>query len=444
MARLKGPAGTVQALRQLSGGANMETWAFEYAGLPWVLRRAPGGVPLPEQAYPHDVEAALLQAAAAAGVRVPPVAGVLQPADGLGSGYVMHHVEGSAEPQAILAAPQPGLLEELAGELVRIHAIAPQAALPLPTLAPEEGLAGLRAQFEAFGADRPVLALALRWCQEHLPTPCAPRLVHGDFRMGNLLVGPQGLAVVLDWELSHWGDPHEDLAYACLTAWRFGRIEHEAFGLASLQAWLAAYQAAGGAPVDRARLRFWLVYRTLWWALGCLRMGQRWRSGAERNLERVVIARRTSENELDLLLLLEEDAPAEARARIALATLPEPAPVRGEPSPFEVLQALREWVLAEVKPRAEGRAKFMAAVAANALGQLQREALHPVNPHDAALSAELAAGRATLATPGVLSRLRATTLAKLANDGPKYAALALARQRWLHHVQPIEQEGPTP
>jgi thiamine kinase-like enzyme len=47
--------------------------------------------------------------------------------------------------------------------------------------------------------------------------------VHGDFRLGNLFVGRTGLAAVLDWEMVHLGDPHEDVAWATIRAWRFDR-----------------------------------------------------------------------------------------------------------------------------------------------------------------------------------------------------------------------------
>src|SRR3546814_7736788 len=87
-------------------------------------------------------------------------------------------------------------------------------------------------------------------------------------------------AAVLDWELAHLGDGHEDLAFGCMTVWRFGQLDRPAFGVGSLEEYFAAYAEAGGAPVDRGRFRFWLVYRTLWWALGCLLMGQAGRSGA--------------------------------------------------------------------------------------------------------------------------------------------------------------------
>ena len=146
-------------------------------------------------------------------------------------------------------------------------------------------------------------------------------------------------------------------------------------------------------------------------------------------MERAVIGRRTSENELDLLLLLEEDAPAAEQSAVALET---PSPVRraGEPSSVELLEALREWIDTDVKAKSEGRDKFMAAVAMNAIGMLIREQENPVEPYDKALSDALLAGTQSLATPGLLARLRKNALAKLANDVPKYAALNAARQKW--------------
>ena len=69
----------------------------------------------------------------------------------------------------------------------------------------------------------PALELGVRWLAAHRPTRAAPRVtVHGDYRMGNFLVGPDGLRGVLDWELAHTGDPAEDIGWLCAPAWRFG------------------------------------------------------------------------------------------------------------------------------------------------------------------------------------------------------------------------------
>jgi aminoglycoside phosphotransferase (APT) family kinase protein len=425
-----GDRAAIDNLGRLSGGANMESWSFDRAGQGYVLRRAPSAAFMEGRAFGHDVEAALVRAAHAGGVLAPIVVGDLVENDDLGTGYIMRRVEAEVNPAKILSAPPASLLTDIAREMARIHAIRPRTDIAIPLMDTADALAELKKRFIAYGGDRPVIALALRWCEAHLPPPADPVLVHGDFRMGNVMVDANGLAAVLDWELAHWGDGHEDLAYGCMAVWRFGHFDRPAFGVGDLESYFAAYEAAGGMPVDRTRFRFWLVYRTLWWALGCMQMAEIWRIGADRTLERAVIGRRTSENEVDLLLLLEEDAPEAERQPVA-APLSIPPRRAGEPSTVEMLEAIRLWVDGSVKAQASGRDKFMAAVAMNALGMLIREAENPVEVHDATLSAALLAGEQSLATPGLLQRLRATMLAKLANDSPKYASLAAAKARWL-------------
>jgi aminoglycoside phosphotransferase (APT) family kinase protein len=430
MARITGTPAELENFRRLSGGANMESTAFVWAGAGYVMRRAPSAEMMAGRAMNHKSEAALVRQAFAGGVRAPDVIGDLEPEDDLGTGYIMRRVEAEVNPAVILADPPVSLVSDIARELARIHAL-PVAALPaVPSAGAADILEDLFKRYQTYGADRPILSLAFKWCRDHLPPPIAPCLVHGDFRMGNVMVDKAGLAVVLDWELAHIGDYHEDLAYGCMSVWRFGHIDKPAFGCGDLETYFAAYEAQGGQPVDRARFRWWLILRTLWWALGCMQMGDIWRNGVDRSLERVVIGRRAVENECDLLLLLEEDAPE--TQRIAQTASPTPTSRRmGEPSTVEMLEALSEWVAAEIKPKAEGRAKFEAAVAINALGMLAREAAHPVDLHDRALADDLIEGRRTLATPGLLARLRRDVLAKLANDSPKYASLAKARVLWI-------------
>ena len=428
LARIGLPA--PHGLERLSGGANMESWRFSAGDTLCVLRRAPSAEMMAGRALDHPGEAALIRAAHSCGVIAPEVLVELEPADGLGSGFVMRALPGTPDPAMILAGSEPTLLlDDLAHELAAIHAV-PTAGLPAPALDTAAALADLKARFIAYGGDRPVLALALRWLEGNLPAPTEPRLVHGDFRLGNLLVEHGRLTGVLDWELAHLGDTHEDLAYGFMTVWRFSRPDRPAFGLGSIDALTQAYTAHGGAPVDPARLRFWLIYRTFWWALGCLQMGGMWRDHVDRSLERVVVARRTAEQELDLLMLLEEQAPVAEQTR-PLAPAPTP-PVfgRGEPTGAEVLTAVSEWLASDIKPLVSGRGRFDLAVARNALGIVARELELRPTASDPPLAAQLLSGQADLATPQVLARLRRMTLDKLTADMPKYPALAIARARW--------------
>ncbi len=430
MTRLAGP-GELIGLARLSGGANMESWAFDWAGGAYVLRRAPSADYMAGRPYGHADEAALVIAAHSAGVKAPEVVGVLADGDGMGTGYVMRRVIAEVNPAKILANPPPSLLTDLGRELARIHAI-PAATIPaaIPLMDTAAALAELKARFLDYGGDRPVIALAIKWCEEHLPTPAEPVLVHGDYRMGNIMVDADGLAVVLDWELAHRGDAHEDLAFGCMTVWRFGRIDRAAFGVGGLAEYFAAYEAAGGTLVEPDRFRFWLVYRTLWWALGCLQMGQAWRSGADPTVERVVVGRRAAEQELDLLLLLETEAPGAERAR-ALPSPPPAAPTpTGEPTNREMVQAVRDWLADDIKPGAEGHGKFEVAVAMNALGIVMRDLDAGARAEDKALAVSLLSGAVTLAQPGLLAKLRRAVLDKCAVDSPKYAALARARESW--------------
>ena len=428
LARVGLPAPT--GPERLSGGANMESWRFSAGDVPCVLRRAPTLEMMAGRPMDHAAEAALIRAARAAGVMAPEVLVELEPSDGIGSGYVMRAISGSPDPNLFLAEADPEFgIGDIARELVATHRIDP-AGLAVPVMDTAKALGELRERFLGYGGDRPILALALHWLEGNIPPPVTPRLVHGDFRLGNLMFEHGRLTGVLDWELAHLGDWHEDLAFGCMTVWRFSRPDRPGYGLTSVEDLARAYEAAGGERFDPERFRFWTIYRTFWWALGCLQMGGFWRAGHDRSVERVVVARRTAEQELDLLLLLEDQAPATERDRpLPPATQPL-APGQGEPSAAEVLTAVSEWLASDIKPLVSGRGKFDLAVARNALGIVVRELEQRPAASDAALAADLISGKASLATPGLLARLRRVALGKLAADMPKYPALATARALW--------------
>lgn len=309
-ARLLAGGGQVSNLARLSGGASQETWAFRIEGptgeASLILRRAPGAR-ITELQAGLETEAELLRLAGAAGVPVPKVRHVLAPGDHCGRGFIMERLEGETIPRKLLRdAPFAQARERLTAQcgqaLARIHAL-PLAGLPA-TLRRSPGsvrLAELHASFARLIHPNPVFALALRWLETHLPPDPPLALVHGDFRIGNLMVGPEGLRGVLDWELAHLGDPMEDLGWICTPSWRFGQIDQPVGGFGQRQALYAAYEAAGGGRVDPDRARFWEVFGALQWGLMCAGMGELYVTGQDVSVERGMIGRRVSETEIDLL-----------------------------------------------------------------------------------------------------------------------------------------------
>jgi aminoglycoside phosphotransferase (APT) family kinase protein len=165
-------------------------------------------------------------------------------------------------------------------------------------------LAGVRHMIRSYDDASPALELGLRWLEEHRPPPTDDVVVHGDFRNGNLVIGPDGIRGVLDWELVHRGDPMQDLGYLCVRAWRFG-VDRPVGGFGDYEDLFRGYERVSGRRVDREIVRWWEVFGTVWWGGGC--MDQAWRhlSGDERSVELAAIGRRVWEQEYDVLLLLD-------------------------------------------------------------------------------------------------------------------------------------------
>ena len=308
-----GATGVSSAVR-LSGGASQETWSFDIAhpdgAIGAILRRAPQGFGAASgRACGLDTEAALIKLARDAGVPAPVVLQVLEDADQLGTGFIMERIAGETIPRKILrdavfAEVRPKLARQVGGILAKIHGIALPHLPELRRMTAATEIAELARDIRAFNWPRPVFELALRWLGDHDPGASdRVTLVHGDFRHGNLMIGPDGIRAVLDWELAHTGDPMEDLGWICVNSWRFGEIDHPVGGFGSREDLFAGYEAAGG-RVDPARVNFWEVMGTLRWGVMCCGMMQRFREGPEHSIERAMIGRRASETEIDLLRLL--------------------------------------------------------------------------------------------------------------------------------------------
>lgn len=307
--------GTVKDVALLTGGASMETWAFVAGSTPLILRRR-GGAPAgdhPGKKPPLTREAEVIAAAVATGVPAPEVVQVCTDADGLGEAYVMRRVAGETLGKRIVRdeafAPARSVLARQCGAaLARIHATPPPEGLE--TLDAAATLANYEATWRASGAVRPTIEAAFRWLERRLPSePVAPRLVHGDFRNGNIMVDPSnGLAAVLDWELAHLGDPAEDLGWICTNSWRFGRPQRRVGGFGDLADLLAGYAEAGGSSIAPERVDFWQMVGSLKWGVMTTMMYARFAADPTAGPERGVIGRRLSETEADIVAIIERSA----------------------------------------------------------------------------------------------------------------------------------------
>jgi aminoglycoside phosphotransferase (APT) family kinase protein len=300
----------VRDVQRLSGGASRETFAFEADGRALILQRdRPGAMRQAGMA----TEARLLRAAADTGVPVPAVVATDADADGPGlagtalggSWLVVERVAGETIPRKILRDEEfvnarPQLAAQCGRALAGVHAIDRAA---VPGLDGADQFDQFRGLLDAMGEPHPAFELGFRWLEPRRPARRSDTVVHGDFRNGNLVVGPDGLQAVLDWELAHLGDPLEDLGWLCLRAWRFG-AEPRVGGFGDVDDLVAAYEAASGVAVDRGELAWWEAMGTLKWGIMCMVQAATHLSGTARSVELAAIGRRVCEVEHDLLLLL--------------------------------------------------------------------------------------------------------------------------------------------
>ncbi|MEV2270129.1 phosphotransferase family protein [Nonomuraea africana] len=307
-----GPGCEIASRARLSGGASRETWAVDVVDRDERLHRlvvrlspAPadqGTAPSLGQGLLE--EARLLRAAAAAGVPVPEVVAAAEPY------LVMGRVEGETIPRRILRddryeRARPRLAAQCGTALAAVH------RMPLDAVAqgePEDPLARWCEVIDLTGQPHPVFELAFRRLERTRPDSVRTTVVHGDFRNGNLIVGPEGVRAVLDWELAHVGDPVEDLGWLCVKAWRFG-AQPPVGGFGEYDDLVAAYERASGHRVDRRALRWWETFGVLKWGVICVTQAMRHLTGATRSVELAAIGRRVCETEWDLLEALSAGRP---------------------------------------------------------------------------------------------------------------------------------------
>ena len=279
---------------------NLELTLLSVEDQVWALRRAEAaGVPAPH-VYEHSedptyVGGPFYLAARIDGETVPR--------------RVIRLVEGSGPDAGARVARQIG---DAAGRLHRAEiepGEVPEALLRLPHLTPSAAaLERVQEEYELLLQPSPVFALVLRWLERNQPDePTRRVLLHGDLRTGNMVVGPDGLRALLDWEGSHVGDPIEDLGWLSVRIWRFRNDHLEAGGLGARQDLFGAYADATGEPVDEERYHWWKVLGTLRWGTGLAKQARQHLLGEAPSIVMAASGRRVCEMEYDALMLLRHE-----------------------------------------------------------------------------------------------------------------------------------------
>ena len=295
----------VSSLRRLSGGASRETWMFNADGEGYVLQRtragSPGGL---------ADEPTVLSVVHGAGVPVPELVVNGSKSTELERPFmIVRAVQGETIARKILrddefATARTNLTAQLGAAAAKLHRIDPSA---VPTLVADDQVDRYKLVMDQLGEPHPVFEVAFRWLEMNRPPSGAQCIVHGDFRLGNVMVDENGLTAVLDWELAHIGDPMEDLGWLCVRAWRFGG-SNPAAGLGTYDELFDAYESVSGVRPDPDVVRWWETLGTLKWGIMCIMQANAHLSGMSRSHELAAIGRRVCENEYDLIELLTKGA----------------------------------------------------------------------------------------------------------------------------------------
>ncbi|MCB1691388.1 MAG: phosphotransferase family protein [Pseudomonadales bacterium] len=443
---------SMKSVDRLSGGASQETYRIIIESgdgeRMLAMRRTPGGMHVePTPGHPGlPTEALLMQSARAAGVPEPEVYYVLEAADELGDGFIMEWLEGEALGARIVRSERfegirPKLAYECGKVMARIHAIdLARTGLEqrLAHVSPKDFVDQTWTNYKNLATPQPMIDYAARWLMDNLPDDYEPALVHNDFRNGNFMLDENGIVAVLDWELAHIGDPMRDLGWICVNSWRFG-ADKPVGGFGEYEDLFAGYEAESGKPVDPARVKFWEVFGSFWWAVGCLGMAEHYRSGPDKTVERPAIGRRSSECQVDCVNLL---IPGDVQ-------LIEPDDTSQDvdmPRADELLVSVRDFLRNDVMNVTQGRNNFMARVASNSLDivlrewaiasrhkQAERERLEAFYEQKGTLADlrwrlvnGLRDGSLSLDDERLTAHLRQTVVNQIAIDQPRYTGLATA------------------
>ena len=313
---------SIENFRKMPGGASREIWSFDCAiddgnssrRRAMVLRRDPGAHNI---ATSRPNEFLVIRAAFEDGLPVPEVFWLSDDPEVLGAAFfIMERIDGETLARRLLrddayAKAREVMPSQLAEILAKIHRIDPvKHKLDfLPKADADAALAEVKRYEETFRRlalePHPAFELAFRWLLSRVPKTPRNTLVHGDYRIGNVIFGPEGVRSILDWELAHLGDPMEDVGWMCVRAWRFGNDQKPVGGLSSREDFFRTYEKASGVKVDPDAARFWEVFGNLRWGIITISQARTHIDGFVKSVELASIGRRTAETELELLNLIE-------------------------------------------------------------------------------------------------------------------------------------------
>jgi aminoglycoside phosphotransferase (APT) family kinase protein len=287
----------------LAGGASKEAWAVDAGGERLLVRRAALTV-IHRHTLSLADEFAMLEAAHEAGVKVPKPIRYIPDLAGR-EAFVMERLEGETIGRRIVRMNLPEDFPlQLAEELAKIHAI-PAERVPFLGAAQLERMAD---ELDELDEPHPAIELGLLWLRENRPPPREPVVIHGDFRIGNVVVDEHGLVGVLDWEFAHLDEPARDLAFGLVRAWRFGVPEKRLGGIGDAEPYLERYNELTGFDIRPEELDYWELAGNVGWAIGCLTQAQRHLSGQDRSVELAILGRLGVEVEYEICSLLEKAA----------------------------------------------------------------------------------------------------------------------------------------
>ena len=304
---------SIKSLQRLSGGSSNESWKVTITtkenDQDLVFRRTPDGNTKDEESNNFVGvinEANIMDLAFKFDVPVPKILKVIDNKD-IGKGFFMEFIDGETLGNRIVNsesfdATRPKLASKCGEIIAKIHSIPFSNIDNIRTSDAYEEIIRYEESYRNHGQQIPVFEYALSWLKDNIPKEIPLKLVHGDFRNGNLIISKKDyVSAVLDWEIFHIGDPYEDLSWICINSWRFNKIELRGGGFGHREDMYKSYEKESGEKIDRNRARFWEILGTLKWGIMCLNMIEIYRSGYDKSIDRASIGRRSSETEIDLI-----------------------------------------------------------------------------------------------------------------------------------------------